>query len=293
MLRKLVLLSLLIASGAQAAKVTGIDGVSVDVKNPKRIVALNASTVEILFKLGKGNLLVGTDSSATYPAAAARFATLGHPYRVPVEGTISLKPDLVIGTEESFPESTAQQLRGAGLNVLKLENSGEGGIPALKRRITAIAAALNAQASGQKLIREIDAQLATLKAQVQKANTKPRVLFLYAHGPGDASIYGRQTGSETLMELVGAVNAVDFTDGMKPLTAEAMVQANPDAIIMLERGFEAVKGLEGVLKMPGVALTNAGKNKRIYVVDNSIRWVGPRFPEFASKLFKDMQAPAR
>ncbi|RYZ91718.1 MAG: hemin ABC transporter substrate-binding protein, partial [Moraxellaceae bacterium] len=88
-----------------------------------------------------------------------------------------------------------------------------------------------------------------------------------------------------LIRLSGGVNAASFTTGTKPLTAEAMVQASPDAIIMLGRGLKAVGGVEGALKLPGVMLTPAGRNKKIIQVDDSIRWVGPRFPQFASKLF--------
>jgi iron complex transport system substrate-binding protein len=42
--------------------------------------------------------------------------------------------------------------------------------------------------------------------------------------------------------------------------------------------------------MPGVAQTNAGKHRRIYAVDDSIRWIGPRLPEFALKLARQWKA---
>lgn len=111
---------------------------------------------------------------------------------------------------------------------------------------------------------------------------------LYSHGPGHANIYGRNTGSHLLIEAAGAINAADFTEGTKPLTSEAMVVSSPDSIIMLGRGMTAVGGVEGALKLPGVHLTTAGKEKKIFQVDDSIRWVGIRFPQFANELFDNI-----
>jgi iron complex transport system substrate-binding protein len=147
--------------------------------------------------------------------------------------------------------------------------------------------------AGQKMTREIDQRLAELNKRIAATKTKPRILFIYAHGPGEAFVYGRDTGVHVLIELVGGQNAADFTSGTKTLTAEGMVLAAPDAIIMLHRSLEAVGGVAGALKLPGVALTPAGKNSKIIAVDDTVRWVGPRFPLFADSLFTALHANAR
>lgn len=282
------ILTLLAALSVQAAVFQSVDGKFVPVTKPQRIVALNSSTVEILFDLGRQSLIVGTDVGAQYPEDAKALAKVGHPYRPSVEGIISLKPDLVLATEENLPAASAEQLRSAKIPVLVLENSAKDGLEGLKWRITEISKVTEAEKEGQALIAAIDKKMAAVKAAADKQEKPLNIFFLYAHGPKEAFVYGRETGSHELIQSIGARNAADFTTGTKPLTAEAMVQASPDVIIMLGRGLKAVGGVEGALKLPGVKLTPAGKNRRIVEVDDSIRWISPRFPDFADKLLRDI-----
>jgi iron complex transport system substrate-binding protein len=260
------------------------------VEAPKRVVALNSTNVEIIRELGKGETLVGIDRSAHmlgFPDLKA-IKDIGHPYQPNVEGIISLKPDLVLATEENLEKATAEQLRAGGVTVKILEASYKDGLEGLKRRITEVAKIYNEPQKGQELIAKVDADAKALQTKVAAQKSKPKIFFLYAHGPGGAFITGTDSGADVLIKLAGGTNAASFTTGRKPLTSEAMVKAAPDAIIMLGRGMKAVKGIDGALKLPGVMLTPAGKNRKIIEVDNSIRWVGPRFPQFASKLHDEL-----
>lgn len=286
-MKHLLFLGVLIFSIHLVAKeYTGADGVKVEINRPAKVLVLNSSNVEVIYELGKQNLIAGVDRSAEFPPEVKKLPDVGHPYRASVEGIISLKPDLVLAAEENISPESASQLRTAKIPVLVLEDTGKNGVEGLKRRIKTISEITDATAKGDALIQRLEKSFAAIKAQTDKQkNTKPlSIFFLYAHGPGEAFITGRETGSHTLIELIGAKNAADFTTGRKPLTAEAMVQAAPDVIIMLKRGMDTVGGVEGALKLPGVALTPAGKNKKIIQVDNSIRWVGPRFPQFSQEL---------
>jgi iron complex transport system substrate-binding protein len=264
------------------------------VQVPQRVVALNSTNVEIIHALGKDATLVGIDRSAHMLGFSYldKIKDVGHPYRPNVEGIISLKPDLVLATEENLEDKTAEQLRSAGVKVTILEKSYKDGLEGLKRRITAVAKIFNEPAKGRELIAKIDSDTRALQAKVEKSKTKPKIFFIYAHGPADTFITGTDSGADVLIRLAGGINAASFTTGRKALTAEAMVKAAPDAIIMLKRGLRDVHGIDGALKLPGVMLTPAGKNRRIITVDDSIRWVGPRFPEFASKLYDDLHKTA-
>ncbi|MET0403929.1 MAG: ABC transporter substrate-binding protein [Cystobacter sp.] len=284
---------LLASSPVRAAALKGADGQTVEVAPPQRVVAINSSLVEIIFGLGKGSTVVGTDVGGNFPPEQAKIAKVGHPYHPSVEGVIGLAPDVVLASQENLDAATATQLRGARLPVLVLENSSKDGIPGLKRRIDAVARLYGIPEAGQKMNRDIDERLAKLQQRIAATKTKPRILFVYAHGPGEAFVYGRDTGVHVLIELVGGQNAADFTTGTKALTAEGMVQAAPDAIIMLNRGLEAVGGVAGAVKLPGVTLTPAGQNQKIIAVDDTVRWVGPRFPQFADTLFTALHANAR
>lgn len=277
---------LLLAAPASAATVRGADGVPVTVSKPKRVVALNGTTVELIYKLGQQKTIVGTDVTGTFPAN--KIPSVGHWAQLPAEGIISLKPDLVVGTADNFatPRNTTvvAQLRAAGIKVLVLPASDSGGLDGVKTRLNLLAQVYGVPSVANSLTRNFGTQLAALKAN--KPKKAPRVIFLYAHSSSDATIYGTDGGANELIELAGGKNVAPFKD-TKALTAEALVALNPDAIVMLSRGLESVGGVAGALKMPGVAQTNAGRKGRIYAVDDSIRWIGPRLPEFALKLARE------
>lgn len=265
------------------------------VEVPRRVVALNTTNVEIIHALGKSPTLVGIDRSGHMLGFSYldEIEDVGHPYQPNVEGIISLKPDLVLGNEENIEEKTAEQLRAGGIKVTILESSHKDGLEGLNRRITEVAKIFNEQEKGAQLIARVNADAKALQTKVATIKSKPKIFFLYAHGPGNAYITGTDSGADVLIKLAGGTNAADFTTGRAALTAEAMVQAAPDAIIMLGRGFKAVKGIDGALQLPGVMLTPAGKNRKLIKVDDSIRWVGPRFPEFASQLFDELHKEPR
>lgn len=189
--------------------------------------------------------------------------------------------------------STPEQLRAARIPVLILPPSAADGIDGLKKRIALLASAFGKQEEGEALSRKVDEQMAVIAAANAAIEKKKKVFFLYTHGPGKAFIYGRETGSHWLIELAGGRNAADFTTGTKPLTPEALVQAAPDALILLQRGVDAMGGLEPVFAIPGVNLTPAGRNRTVFIVDNNIRWIGTRFPEHVARLHKELYPDGR
>ena len=61
--------------------------------------------------------------------------------------------------------------------------------------------------------------------------------------------------------------------------------ANPDIIIATDFGFDRMGSMENFTTVPGVALTNAGKNKRIFrFEEHDIVYFGPRTGENIIKL---------
>ena len=110
-----------------------------------------------------------------------------------------------------------------------------------------------------------------------KETNKKKALFIYARGGKHLMVAGDKTPVSTLLDLMGAENAVKGVEGFKPLTAEAVTAAKPDVIIMTESGAESLGGKEGIFALPGVKLTPAGKNKTV-IVDNDLRLltIGPR-----------------
>jgi len=115
-------------------------------------------------------------------------------------------------------------------------------------------------------------------ALADRADTRPRVLFIYARGDSVLLAAGRGTQAAAMLAMAGAVNAGESFRGFRTLSAEAVAAANPDIVLMMTGGLESVGGVEGALALPGVALTPAGRDRKvIHFEDHYLLGFGPRF----------------
>lgn len=262
------------ASGPVVVK--DVNGNDVEIKDASRIVSLGGPVTEIVFALGAGDRVVGVDTSSTYPKDAVEaLPKVGYQRRLAAEGVLSLKPTLVLATDQAGPPEAIQQLRDSGVTVLilKAEESVEGA----KAKIMGFGQALGKTAEAEALIKQLDEDIEQANALLKQVQSQPKVMFIYARGAGTAQVAGTNTGAHAMIELAGAKNAVTEYERYKPLTAEAAVAAAPDVILMLSGGLESVGGVDGLLKEPGIAQTPAGQNKRIVDMDDEyLLSFGPR-----------------
>jgi iron complex transport system substrate-binding protein len=94
-----------------------------------------------------------------------------------------------------------------------------------------------------------------------------------------------------MIEGAGAIDVVAASGvpGVLPLTPEALVAAAPDVLILPESGVGALGGIEGVLALPGVAETPAGRDGRFLVYDDGFFLnFGPRTGEALARLAADL-----
>ncbi len=259
------------------ATVRSADGEEVTVEKAERVVPLSGSLSEIVFTLGLGDRVVARDVTATFAQAAGLpVVTRGHD--VSAESVLSLRPDLVIAETTTGPAEAVDQIRAAGIPVLLV--AAARGLDDVGTRIRAVAGALGVPAAGQELTRRSEQRIEAARKDVPHGE-KPRVAFLYLRG--SASVYligGADSGAGSLIEAAGAVDAgaasgldKDFT----AITSEALVKAAPDAILVMSKGLESVGGVDGLVKIPGVAQTPAGLDRRIVSVEDGVLLnYGPR-----------------
>lgn len=241
----------------------------------ERILPLGGSVTEIVYALDEGERVVGVDASSVYPEAATEKPDVGYYRQLSAEGVLSLDPDLILALEGTGPPAVLDQLRSADVRVETIAD--EPTVEGAKQKIRRIAELLGQADAGNELIAEMERQLAEARALREEADTTPRVLFIYARGSGTMNVAGSGTSAEAMIELAGAENALADVDGFKPLTAEAVVEAAPDVILMLTRGLDSVGGVDGVLEQPGIELTPAGENRRIVAMDDLLLLgFGPR-----------------
>lgn len=118
----------------------------------------------------------------------------------------------------------------------------------------------------------------------------PRVAFLYLRGTNSLYLMGGPgSGADSLLKTIGAIDvgATTLKNPFNPMTAESLATLNPDVLLVMTKGLESVGGVKGLLMLPGVAQTNAGKNSRVIAVDDSLLLsFGPRTPSLLAQLSK-------
>jgi iron complex transport system substrate-binding protein len=98
---------------------------------------------------------------------------------------------------------------------------------------------------------------------------------------------GTGTAADGIIKLAGLVNAVGTFPGYKPLTDEAIIEAKPDVILMMNRGDGAGTKNEDLMTQPALALTPAVQNKAIIRMDGlHLLGFGPRTASAVRELTK-------
>lgn len=246
-----------------------------------KIVSLNGTLTEVLSGLGLEQNIVGVDVTSTYPVSIQSKPKLGHNRNIAAEGVIALQPDVVLGLKKDFNPTLAEQFRSAGTRLILFDQ--EYSPAGTKALINAITDSLKvSKAKADSLIKQLDADLTHVG---QHAEPKPKVLFIYARGTGTMMVAGEDTNVEDIIELAGGQNAVSGFKDFKPLTAESLVEANPDVILLFDSGLQSLGGVEGLLKVQGVNQTSAGKNKKIVEMDGQfLTGFGPRLGKAVAEL---------
>ena len=245
-----------------------------------RVVVLANGVAEIIQSLNAQSIIVGRDISSTEDSLAdIPIVTSGH--QVLPEKVIALKPDLVIVDASTGPKAAIETIRAAGISVVETPESWS--LQDLPIKVRAVGNAIGAQVQAGQLIEELNNSL-----KISTVKGSPRVAFLYLRGT--SSIYligGKSSGADSLLQAIGAVDvgAQTLDRPFNTLTAESLAALNPDVILVMSKGLESVGGVEGLLKLPGVAQTKAGKNSAIIDVDDSLLLsFGPRTPSLVEAL---------
>ncbi|MFJ3542483.1 hemin ABC transporter substrate-binding protein [Streptomyces rubiginosohelvolus] len=274
--------------------VDSADGKKVTIDSTDRIVPLTGSLSEIVFTLGFGKQVVARDITATFEQAE-KLPVVTRAHDVSAESVLSLKPTIVLADTTTGPSEAIDQIRDAGIPLLVVEPAK--GLSDVGRRIDTVAEALGVPSAGTELKERTEKRIADVQKSIpdHTDGKKPRVAFLYLRG--SASVYllgGAESGASSLLEAAGAVDAgkesgldKDFT----AITSEALAKAAPDAILLMTKGFESVGGMDGLVKIPGIAETPAGMDRRVVTVDDGVLLnYGPRTDRVLTEIVEQLYA---
>ncbi|MFF5083577.1 hemin ABC transporter substrate-binding protein [Actinoplanes sp. NPDC000266] len=253
--------------------VSSADGRKVTVKSADRILAVNlyGSLGELVFSLGLGSNVVGRDTSTTFPSAAKLPLVTPQGHDLSAEAILKLNPTVILADDSIGPATALAQIREAGIPVVMIDDQQTmAGVP---KHIRAVAAALGVPEAGERLVTRVQSEIDAARKTAPTTGKKLKIAFLYVRGTaGVFLIGGKDAGSDAMIEAIGAEDAGSAA-GLKkfrPLTSEGLINAAPDVILVMTEGLNSVNGVEGLLKLPGVAQTPAGVNRRIVDMDDGV-----------------------
>jgi iron complex transport system substrate-binding protein len=260
-LASLVIACTMIGGSARAEAIVVQDarGRDVRIENPARIVSIGGAITEILYALGFEDRLAGVDTTSLYPSAALRDKpNVGYMRQLSAEGVLGLNPSLVLAMQGSGPKETIEILEAAKVPLVMVpETFSEQG---LLDKIALVGRAMDATARAACLSSAVAGDLAQMRELRSKVTKPVRVMFVMSLLNGRAMAAGKITAANEIIQLAGAVNAIDGYEGYKPINDEAIIAAKPDVVLSIARAKDSVEA-DAVFVHPAFALTPAAANK--------------------------------
>lgn len=253
------------------AEVTTADGRTIRIDDVSRIVSLWGNITETVYALGLGDNVVGRDVASTF-VEAEDVPVVTRAHDVSPESVLSLRPTVVLVDPTIGPPEAIDQIRGAGVPVVVVDEVTT--LAGIGDRIVQIATALGVAEQGERLAAEADAEIEEMSATVPDDVDPPRIAFLYMRGQaGVYLIAGPGSGADEMIEAAGgedAGTAIGLDRPFTPITSEALTEAAPEVILMTTTGLESVGGVDGLAEIPGIAQTPAGRERRVVTVEDGL-----------------------
>jgi len=218
-----------------------------------RVVSLAPNLTEMLFAIGAGDRIVGTDDFSNFPPEAKGIAKVGG-MQPNVEKIAALKPDLVVASTEGNHPNLASALAAAAIPLYVVRTDRIDQIAPAMERLGKLLDAPQAADAARELRIAIDAQRRT------RAKHR-RVLFAVWTDP--LYVAGRNTFTDDLLKLTGAENAVQ-ADGWPQYSLESLA-ASPPELLLYPRGALTPEQVEALLKrIPQLQVEVVSVNEDIF-----------------------------
>lgn len=227
---------------------------------PARIAALDYESAETIAELGLADHLVLIPEAVLNPALGGHIEELAQVEEtIPVamemsaETIIAMEPDLVVmSPRHGADETVGTVLEQSGLETLVLPETWSS-VDSMLTNIELIGAATGTDAQASELIKTLEAGL-TPGEPTESETAKPRVLVL-TNQAGTPFATGGSALPLELLELSGATSVSDEL-GLRhtgPISAEQVLEANPDGIVMIDMNGTGDRMYASLLSNPAVA----------------------------------------
>jgi iron complex transport system substrate-binding protein len=262
---------------------------------PQRWVSAGGALSEWVSALGGEAKLVGVDTTSQHPESLKALPSIGYQRSLSAEGILSLRPDILIGTEEMGPPPVLSQVKAAKVQVELF--SAQPDLPTVEKNVTRLGQLLGAEAQAKQLLASYQQQLDVQKVRVAEAQSKqkaPGVLLLLGHAGGKPLIAGKDTAADWLLQQAGGHNLATHT-GYKPFSVESLASLDPEVLVFADRALTGDAAKAALFKEnPILNSSRAAKTGRVLELDPTllVGGLGPRLPA-ALKTLSDGFYPAK
>lgn len=244
---------------------------------PRRIVAIGGSVTEIVYALGEQDRLAGRDTTSVFPPEALALPDVGYIRALSPEGVLSVNPDLILALDGAGPPETIGVLRDSGVPILTIPEGYDA--DAIVAKIEAAGEALGVQHKAGELARKVSADLSAASAAAVRGKPR-RVLFVLSMQGGRVMAAGAHTHADAMIRLAGGINALGQMSGYKQVSDEAVIEAKPEIILVMDRRGDHAISDDDLFAHPAIASTPAGTDRRIVRMDGLyLLGFGPRTAE--------------
>lgn len=253
-----------------------------------RLVSASKQYTEIMYALEADSNLVAVDLSSTYPPEAQELPTIGYHMKLSFEGIMSVNPTLLLHHGGDFsigPEQVVRQLKRLEVPMKTFDTKADD-IPSTKKLIREMGSYFNKPEQADSLCRKLDNDMEeALKKRKQYDETPKVVVMHYGRATNMYLTIGQNSVAGQMVRWAGGEIPID-KEGMARITSpELIAKANPDVILLTSFGYDRLGSQEKIMDLPGVALTNAAENDRIYRIEgHDLIYFGPRTGENILKL---------
>jgi iron complex transport system substrate-binding protein len=254
---------------------------------PQRWVSAGGALSEWVSALGGESKLVGVDTTSQHPESLKALPSIGYQRQLSAEGILSLRPQILIGTEEMGPPPVLSQIRNAGVQVELF--SAQPDLPTLQGNLQHLGKLLGAEEQAVQAYQRYQEQLEQQKVRVTKAQLtqpSPGVLLLLGHAGGKPLIAGKDTAADWLLRQAGGHNLATHT-GYKPFSVESLISLDPEVLVFADRALTGEAARAALFKEnPMLSSTRASKDGRVMELDPTllVGGLGPRLPDSLKKL---------
>ncbi|MCX4217911.1 ABC transporter substrate-binding protein [Pseudomonas sp. MCal1] len=248
---------------------------------PQRWVSAGGALSEWVSALGGESRLVGVDTTSQHPQSLKSLPSIGYQRSLSAEGILSLRPDILIGTEEMGPPPVISQVRSAKVQVELF--SAQPDLPTLEKNVTHLGQLLGAESQAAQLLQGYQQQLDAQKTRVAEAQTKqkaPGVLLVLGHAGGKPLIAGKDTAADWLLQQAGGHNLATHT-GYKPFSVESLASLDPEVLVFADRALTGEAAKVALFKEnPILNSSRAARTGRVLELDPTllVGGLGPRLP---------------